>query len=684
MKIDIYSHSSSFGGAESALYALIRLLIEKNDIRVFLPKLKGTFFDILCSADIATYQHSFIGCLPQAYRMIDSDLYEVGATSVADINSVKPDLVVANTITMPHVLLFARANGIPSLVYAHEYLTGDPDLSPNGCSSDYYLQQVENLANHVLAASKFVASQFDPERTSLLYPFDNSSVNAHSRATRSLKKFLNEKFASIRFTTRRIKIKKLLAIGGRSKRKNFGFSIDMHKSLQLKGVDQSLLLIGHEGTTTSELTKRIHRRKVKPSVTVLGEQSDPYRFANGQPINLISSIVEPFGLTIVESLARGIPVVASRCGGPQEILPEKLIYDIGNHDQCAKILEQVWGNYPEACVEAKKIYAAIVEKNHPVARFMTLSNAIRQTIALPMYRKSPDVFFAKYHNSVLTMDEVISSIGKIAQERSLGLSTVEIRELISQELKRPGAAIQRDIQYFRITPFSHSSAMDDLYREGIGLGIELAAHLDDVGKRRMMNFVLLTMLELQSKLSRPLKVLCLGDGLGLDSITLASNGFDVDYMDYEHSVMSECAKLNLMKAITKKEMSVRTVTRVDGRYDCVMCLEVIEHVPDPVSFMRFISDALNPEGRLFLSECFEGIEDRWQTHLYNNEKYSYSLLDVSEECFSLVDLNLDPISKPMVFRKKDSNYRLRNSLSGNVRQKYFQQTCNLYIKKFMD
>jgi len=453
--------------------------------------------------------------------------------------------------------------------------------------------------------------------------------------------------------------------------------------LQLKGIDQSLLLIGHRGTTTSELTKTIHRRQVKSSVTIVGELSDPYRLANGQPINLISSIVEPFGLTAIESLARGIPVVASRCGGPEEILPEKLLYDIDNYDQCAKILEQLWSNYSDACLEAKKIYAGIVERNTPALRSMAISNAIRQAIASSNDKKSLNVCFAKYHNSILTMDEVISSIEKISQERQHGLGSVEIRELISQEILRPGAAIQRDIQKFRITPFSHSLEMDNLYREGIGLGIELAAHLDDIGKRRMLNFALLTMFELQSKLSRPLKVLCLGDGLGLDSVTLAANGFDVDYMDYDHSAMSECAQLNLVKAITKKEISVRTITRVEDTYDCMMCLEVIEHVPDPISFMRFINDALNPEGRLFLSECFEGIEDRWQTHLYTNEKYSYSILDVSEEFFSLVDMNLDPIFKPMVFRKKNAECPLRNGLSGNARQKFFEHKNNLYMKKFM-
>jgi glycosyltransferase involved in cell wall biosynthesis len=36
----------------------------------------------------------------------------------------------------------------------------------------------------------------------------------------------------------------------------------------------------------------------------------------------VTSLRESFGLTIVEAMVRGVPVVATRCGGPEELIAD--------------------------------------------------------------------------------------------------------------------------------------------------------------------------------------------------------------------------------------------------------------------------------------------------------------------------------------------------------------------------
>ena len=682
MNIDVFSHSSSFGGAESALYVLIRSLKIEHKLRVFLPKLKGEFFEILTAAHIQVLQHKFVTALPHAQRILDQQLFINGRESVAAVRDEVTDFILCNTIALPHVAMYARSIAVPCIIYAHEFIDGDADLAPNGCSPGYYLEQIESLASHILCASDFVARQFAPEKSSVLYPFQNASIKQAEQKKKSFSKTIRKWTSLLLLSTRKLHVRKLLAIGNKSLRKNFAFSLGVHKSLLLRGVEQTLLLIGNSGTTQHELRRLIRKRKIKKQALLVNELNNPYCHIGGQPVNLVSSVVEPFGLTVVESLARGIPVVSSRCGGPEEILPEEYIFDAENYDQCVKILERVWDNYEAASHAALDIFNKFALKNTTEIRTVVVSEAIRKSLATNRDGFDKRTCFTAPHTDFISASEILKNIQLAANSRGIKIGASDIECLLSNEQKEPGAAIRGGVEKFNITPFAHSREMDELYRGGIGLGIELATYHLDSGKSKMLNFILLGIREMQATAKKPLKILCLGDGLGLDSITIAGSGFPVDYMDYESSVMSECARLNLKQAMSvDSRIAIKVINKTEAAYDCVVCLEVIEHVPDPKSFMAFISDSLNENGVLFLSECFNGIDDRWPTHLYANENFSYSILDVSEEHFALTDINQDPMLKPLLFRKKNSVYKSSNQLNGAKRLAFLRHNARLFLGK---
>jgi hypothetical protein len=58
-------------------------------------------------------------------------------------------------------------------------------------------------------------------------------------------------------------------------------------------------------------------------IRFLGVRKDIWRILNEIDIYVVSSETESFGLTVVEAMAAGKPVIATRCGGPEEIIVQE-------------------------------------------------------------------------------------------------------------------------------------------------------------------------------------------------------------------------------------------------------------------------------------------------------------------------------------------------------------------------
>jgi SAM-dependent methyltransferase len=130
-------------------------------------------------------------------------------------------------------------------------------------------------------------------------------------------------------------------------------------------------------------------------------------------------------------------------------------------------------------------------------------------------------------------------------------------------------------------------------------------------------------------------------------------------------MMANCAKINIEKAqkISSKTLDVTVIDTINSYYDAVICLEVIEHVPSPQEFLKYIYDYLNDSGILLISDCFEGIYDKWPTHLYSNEKYSGGLPFLALPYFDFIDCKRKPFGKPYLFKRKKSILNIDQSLS---------------------
>lgn len=90
---------------------------------------------------------------------------------------------------------------------------------------------------------------------------------------------------------------------------------------------------------------------VSEHVKFLGFRADVIDILKASDLYLTTSTSEGFSLTLVEAMSSEIPVIATRCGGPEEIVsPGKtgILVEKGNYEEIASSIEHVYSNRDEA------------------------------------------------------------------------------------------------------------------------------------------------------------------------------------------------------------------------------------------------------------------------------------------------------------------------------------------------
>lgn len=110
--------------------------------------------------------------------------------------------------------------------------------------------------------------------------------------------------------------------------------IETVSRLHNEGADISLAIIGG-GADYDAIRKRILDNNASDFIDLLGEKRNPYPYIKNADLLICASYYEGYNLTVAEALILGVPVLSTKCTGPNEILDNGKYGMIVNNDESA-------------------------------------------------------------------------------------------------------------------------------------------------------------------------------------------------------------------------------------------------------------------------------------------------------------------------------------------------------------
>ncbi|MDK2931243.1 MAG: hypothetical protein PWR07_1374 [Bacillota bacterium] len=129
-------------------------------------------------------------------------------------------------------------------------------------------------------------------------------------------------------------------------------------------------------------------------------------------------------------------------------------------------------------------------------------------------------------------------------------------------------------------------------------------------------------------------VLDFGAGVANETLFLASNGYEVTYYDVA-GITREFARYRMSHHPARERIRIaldKSELADSGGYDVILCLEVLEHLTDPLDTLDFLRRILRPDGLLILTQAFSLVGPRYPSHLPSNRKLASTFED---DCFEL-------------------------------------------------
>jgi glycosyltransferase involved in cell wall biosynthesis len=113
----------------------------------------------------------------------------------------------------------------------------------------------------------------------------------------------------------------MVSIGRLDKNKNHQFLIDVVLDLKNRKIPVDLTIVG-EGNQRSALQEKISRLDLSNQISLVGSQEKVEAFLWNADLYIHSAITEGFGLTLIEAMACGLPVVCTDGKGNRDLIQE--------------------------------------------------------------------------------------------------------------------------------------------------------------------------------------------------------------------------------------------------------------------------------------------------------------------------------------------------------------------------
>lgn len=235
-------------------------------------------------------------------------------------------------------------------------------------------------------------------------------------------------------------------------------------------------------------------------------------------------------------------------------------------------------------------------------------------------------------------------------------------------MRSPGISVIKEFKKTAIEPHIYSEQMADFYRSTDAFLYELVIWNRNRLKRRMRKHIVRY---LDKYYDRPTRILTIGDGLGFDAVYFSQSGHDVTY--FELPGKSQAFAKKVFELNSQNVTVTEDISKIPKEhFDAVICLDVLEHVPEPGEFVKQLTGHIKNEGMFVVHAPFYMVHKSNPTHLKSNCRFSGSMSLYKDNGLKLIDGQ--PYWNPLLFQR--SNSAGRQNFTPKI---FFIYVCAVYL-----
>lgn len=315
-KILYISHSAAIAGAEVCLLTLLKYLNKEKFEPVVVFPSEGPLKEKIEGLGVRTYITPLEWWIDNGFQPSDIAIFD-RVNKISDIISIeKPDIVHTNTSVIWEGAIAAKYNNIRHVWHIHEKLDKHPSLTAVLTLKFVYMI-MNMLSDRIVAVSKTTKESlmnFLPSnKVSIIYNGIDRTKFQPLENIPSLREELglnNNTFLAV-------------TIGALIREKGIDILLDAAKLVKMYGGNVRFIIVGPGSREAiAELQKQIDEVDLKDFVYYLGFREDIPRIINSADILVLSSRTEAFPLVVLEAMAACKTVLATKCGGPEEMITD--------------------------------------------------------------------------------------------------------------------------------------------------------------------------------------------------------------------------------------------------------------------------------------------------------------------------------------------------------------------------
>jgi len=314
LKVLFVSHSAFLNGAETSLLSLLSNLDRNEFEPVLVIPCEGELGKKVRSMGITVYIANQEWWVEGCYSITGNvSLHNRVTDLLAIIDIENPDIVHTNTSVVIEGAIAAAIRGIPHIWHIHEILDNHPRLRPILPHKITY-SIMSKLSERIAVVSRAVRDQLTE-----VIPMDKMEIIYNGVDTNRFRPNLDSDIRDeLGLQSEDVLA---VAVGSVIKEKGYDNLLAAAALLKARGTRVLTAIVGQgEAEGVQELLASITTLGLKSHVKYLGYRTDIPEILSATDIYILPSVTDAFPFVVLEAMSMGKPIVATKCGGPSEML----------------------------------------------------------------------------------------------------------------------------------------------------------------------------------------------------------------------------------------------------------------------------------------------------------------------------------------------------------------------------